>query len=117
MDKEVDLDFSSITGRKSKQVSPKPKDITTGKTDTLSGLSMTIPTSEPGKYIIKDLTECTGEEFVAWSSGVHLPAPMPAPEKLQEPRARYHIFKQILYFHVNYLFPRHKDDSKEELPN
>lgn len=92
MPKELDFDFSDISGKTvttEKKVPEKTKE-NSNKTDIM----LSIPIKDSQSYYTKDLGECTDEEFFLWVKKItHLEINI---EKCKSITSRINIFKDII---------------------
>lgn len=112
---KTEFDFGDIAGKKTVTATEKDiPEVATGKTEALTGITITMPVENvKGTYRSKDLAECTGEEFIIWSQGVHLPRAMPPADRLQTVKSRVAVFNQITFYHQTQLLSPRKGNKKE----
>ena len=74
----LDLDFNDITSKTTKVKSIKEEleplsqpsvrePVKKSKEVTLTGITIAIPTSARTRWIVKDIAECTSDEFLSWA--------------------------------------------------
>lgn len=108
------LDFDDISGKKvsAPKEPKKPK-----KPSKKTNIVLSIPTNQPRTWIDKDLTDCTGEEFVLWASRVYPVNLKEEAELLDKEPMRLKAFKKILYYHTHSPFQRGKKDTENTTVN
>jgi hypothetical protein len=107
----LDLDFDGVKGEK-KTAAKKDEDVLNGeekkekKKAKKAGIQLSVPNN--GGWINKDITECTGEEFLAWAKGVY-PRVTADPSRFDDPKKRAEAFKKILRYHKQFLTPEQRE--------
>ncbi len=105
----LDLDFDGVKGEK--KIVKKDDDVLNGeekkeKKAKKAGIQLSVPFN--GGWIQKDITECTGEEFLAWAKGVY-PRVTADPKRFDNPKKRAEGFKKILRYHQQFLTPEQRE--------
>lgn len=103
----VDLDFGDITSPAKKKI-PKKEEKKKKEESKLSGLMLSIPVAHD-KFLVKDLVECTPEEFLSWASFVYPDTSRVKAEDFRTISARKAAFKQALAYHINLMTKEEKD--------
>lgn len=102
MAKAVGLDFDDITGGKTRKKKAPPKK--TQPKDNKKEIVLTLPGDEPGTYLFKDISECSGAEFKHWAARVYPDVSSLEVSKLETLSNRMRVFNQILRYHTTCLF-------------
>jgi len=107
-EKQRSLDLDDIKGTKTRVTdgtdpsnilaAPKKKK---PKTHQKTGINLTIKTLD-GKFISRDLAECTAEEFLDWAKGVY-PMVTAEPAMFESRVNRMRAFNQIQRYHISCL--------------
>ncbi len=116
MSKDLDLDFKEMAPPKTvvKELSKDEKG-QPPKLDNAKPLNISIALEpEPGKVVLKDLAELTGEEFLMWAARVFpvLDQSAANPRDFDTRQDKARAFEQILRFHSNSIFHTKKTEGK-----
>ena len=111
MAKEIDLDFSEITGKPTVVTEPAkaaaPKE--PAKPKPIADIAIALG---GGEYIFKDVADCTGAEFLAFAYRVFpLKEGSVQAKDFDTREARARAFEQIRRYHENGLFNARKGEK------
>lgn len=113
MSKDLDFDFNKEMAKKTPSApADKSSSSTKQETNTSQPLGISVAIEpEDGKYVFKDLAECSGEEFLLWASRVFpvLEVEKANPRDFDTRSSKSKAFEQILRFHTNSIFHVRKD--------
>lgn len=109
---KLNFDFDDIVGEKTTIKSVPPPIEKKKKPTNLSGITLSVPTEEAGKYLSKDMLACTNEEFITWAKAVYPGMEDIKPEEVTSQKTRLGFFKAIQRFHMASMFGKNPENSK-----
>jgi hypothetical protein len=101
---DLDLDFGEIVGKKEDIHPPTVKKVAPllNTEVKLTGILLAIPLKGSNHWIIKDLAECSGQEFLQWCHRYH-PHNIITAERFEDINVRQRTYDQVKAFHLSLM--------------